>query len=136
MFMNSWAQRYGLPKVHRRDRGLHNQGVFAKNLSDAGVQVSNTALEALWQLGKVERAGSLWKDLFHKVCYDKSIQGEDEVRQLAREVNNTNNDMSKCGGFLPSQLVLCTLPRRGDGDTFDYDGIRRTCEHRCHTDTS
>ena len=40
MFMEHWVNHYGFPKVVRCDRGLHNRGIFYKELAAAGVQVT------------------------------------------------------------------------------------------------
>ena len=56
-FMDKWISQFRYPKVLRCDRGLHNRGVFYKNLNVAGVQVTNIGREAPYQIGKVERAG-------------------------------------------------------------------------------
>ena len=61
--MTHWVQWAGYPKYIVADRGLHNRGIFAKELSAAGVYCGNIGLEAPYQLGKVERHGDIWKKI-------------------------------------------------------------------------
>ena len=52
----------------------------------------------------------------------RHVTGIDEAKLLAAEVNCTKNDMSRVGGFSPTQWVLGRLPRRGAGFQGDDEG--------------
>ena len=88
------------------DRGLNNRGVFAKELSAAGVYCASIGLEAPYQLGKVERHGGIWKDIAAKGIEAKAIRGLRGMATLAAEVTGVVNEKSRVGGFSPSQWFL------------------------------
>ena len=106
----------------RCDRGLHNRGIFYKELAAAGVQVTNIGLEAPYQLGSIEKAGKDWKMIAKSVVRARHVTGIDEAKLLAAEVNCTKNDMLRVGGFSPTQWVLGRVPRRGAGFQGDEEG--------------
>ena len=51
----------------------------------------------------------------------KGITGMSDMRVMASEINAAEMDMSRTGGFAPSQWALCRLPRRGAGDQGDEE---------------
>mgnify|MGYP000190793998 FL=1 len=67
VFMMHWVSWAGFPKEVVSDRGLNNRGIFAKELSAAGVYCGSIGLEAPYQLGKVERHGDIWKKVAGRV---------------------------------------------------------------------
>ena len=58
-FMSYWVCWAGYPRQVVADRGLHNRGVFSRELAAAGVYTANIGSEAPYQLGKVERHGDV-----------------------------------------------------------------------------
>eukprot|EP00973_Karenia_brevis_P008508 1150277-Karenia_brevis.AAC.1 len=70
--MQYWISWGGYPKEIVADRGLNNRGIFAKELSAAGVYCSNIGLEAPYQLGITERHGDIWKQVASKVVEAKA----------------------------------------------------------------
>ena len=113
--MTHWIQWAGYPKFITADRGLHNRGIFAKELSAAGVYCGNIGLEAPYQLGKVERHGDIWKKIMGRVVINKNVRGI-EMKLAAAEVNATINEMSRRGGFSPAQWVIGRQPRYAAGE--------------------
>ena len=96
--MDSWIQPFGYPKVLRCDRGLHNRGVLQNELAAAGAQISNCGLEAPYQIGKVERAGELWKSMCWKVIIARHVSGFEDITIGFRGECHVN-DMAKVSGF-------------------------------------
>ena len=103
------------------DRGLHNRGVFARQLGSGGISISQIGLESPEQLGSGERHGGLWKDLARRVVTARKLRGDAQMTMLAPEVSSVKNEQSRHGGFAPCQWVIGKLPRR-PGDQFDEDG--------------
>ena len=99
--MAHWVQWAGYPKFITADRGLHNRGIFAKELSAAGVYCGNIGFVAPYQLGKVERHGDIWKKMMGRVVINKSVQGT-EMKLAAAEVIAVINEMTRKGGFSPA----------------------------------
>ena len=99
---------------------LHNRGVFLQWIKKQGIDVRDAGVESPEQIGRTERHGGLWKDIFKKVVTDKNVIGEAEMIATAVEVDNTKNELSRIGGFAPAQWVLGRLPRV-PGSQFDED---------------
>ena len=106
MFMDQWVNHYGYPKKLRCDRGLHNRGIFYRELENAGVEITNAGLEALWQIGKTEREGSTGKDIARKVIHQKKVVGMEAMAQVAQEVNSTRNYMARVRGFCVESMGI------------------------------
>ena len=113
-----WCAWAGKPKRIVLDRGLHNRGVFLQLVKSQGIDLRDAGVESPEQIGRTERHGGLWKNVFKKVVHDKNVIGLDEVMTTAVEVDSTKNEMSRVGGFSPSQWVLGRLPRV-PGSQFD-----------------
>jgi hypothetical protein len=135
-FMEQWVAHYGYPKVIRCDRGLHNRGVFYKEMDAAGVQVTNIGLETPYQIGKVEREGDVWKKIAKKVIEARGVAGFDQIKMMACEVNATKMDMSRVGGFAPSQWVLGRMPRRGPGEVADDEAFAQVGSQQARIDAT
>ena len=106
-----WFSWCGHPVNLVCDRGLHNRGVLAQYMNEHGIQVYHSPLEAPENIGRVERHGGLIKGLFRKVCKETSALGKEQVESVLLEVCITKNNMSRLGGFSPSQWVLGKEPR-------------------------
>ena len=73
----------------------------------------------------------MWKNIFKKVVEDRNIIDDDEVTTVAAEVDKTKNELSRTGGFAPSQWVLGRLPRvpgsqHDDDEAFDLGALANT----------
>ena len=105
-FTRCWASWAGMPTALICDRGKENQGSFARALQQHGVEIDQAALESPWQMGKCERHGAIWKDIFAKVCHDTQIQGNRDVETVSVIINQTKNDLYRQAGYSPSQWVF------------------------------
>ena len=94
------------------DRGTHNRGVFMTELERKGCKFRLVALEAPHQLGKVERAGGVLKEMLKRVINAESVRGELEMQMTLCECLETKNRQGTIGGFSPSQWVIGRNPRR------------------------
>jgi hypothetical protein len=121
-FVQHWVSWAGLPKVVTVDRGSHNRGAFAANLSAAGVYIRQAGLESPEQIGRGERHGGMFKKSFKRVIHDNHVVGKREMSIAAMETLVTKNEFVKKGGFSPSQWVLGKLPR-GVGQYLDEEEI-------------
>ena len=92
-------------------RGTHNRGTFAKDLAKAGVQIRQIGVEAHEQLGRTERHGGIFKRILARVVLERKVRGGETMKMAAAQVIATKNEMSRHGGFSPSQWVLSKLPR-------------------------
>ena len=119
--MMTWISWAGYPKELVADRGLNNRGILCKELSAAGVYCGSTGLEAPYQLGIVERHGSMWKKIAAKVIESREVSGLEPMMRMAAEVNSVANEMNRVGGFSPSQWVIGRQPRHAAGEQADDD---------------
>ena len=122
MFITGWTSWAGWPKILTLDRGLHNRGIFAATARRNGAYIREAGLEAPEQIGRVERRGQMLKAIVRRMVTEKHIVGLDDMETALSEALNAGNEMSRTGGFAPSQWVLGRLPRnpgaQGDEDEF------------------
>ena len=75
---DKWIAWAGVPKNLTTDPAQHNTGeVFAEYCENSGISLHQTAADAHWQLGKVERHGQWFSRILDRVC--------DEVRPSSEE---------------------------------------------------
>ena len=110
--MQHWVSWAGYPTEVITDRGLHNRGVFARELAAAGVYCASIGLEAPYQLGKVERRGATWKTGAAKVIESRSISGIRAMAAMASEVTYIVNEKNCTGGFSARTWTITTLQCR------------------------
>ena len=99
------------------DRGVHNRGVFARTLAQHGVLIRQAGVESPEQIGRVERHRGLFKAVLKRMITEHAVRGFDDIKIAIAEAVSTKN-LSRNGGFSPSQWVFGTLPRL-PGDQFD-----------------
>ena len=102
------------------DRGLHNRGVFSRHLAAHGVRIKQAGLEGAEQIGRTERHGGIFKDIYRKVCKDRSLVGIEEVRMAVAEICSIKNNGYRKGGFTARQWVTGRL-QRIPGSQMDED---------------
>ncbi len=90
-----------------------------KEMSYTGIKCANIGLEATYQIGKVERHGSMWKTIAAKVIDAKQVRGEQMMMRLTPEINAVVNEMRRNGGFSPAQWVTGRTPRYAAGEQGD-----------------
>ena len=112
VFFRDWVKWAGNPIEVSIDleRGFSSQ-LFASSLGEAGIQVVPVAGQAHWQHGKVERHGSILKDMLTKVLVQNSGCTPEEVSWMANEVTMAKNALAREHGFSPSQLLFGKEPR-------------------------
>ena len=96
----------------------HNRGVFARTLAQHGVLIRQAGVESPEPIGRVERHGGLFKAVLKRMITEHAVRGFDDIKIAIAEAVSTKNNLSRNGGFSPSQWVFGTLPR-GPGDQFD-----------------
>lgn len=118
--LNTWIIWAGYPKEVVVDRGLHNRGTFSRHLAAHGVTIKQAGLEGAEQIGRTERHGGIFKDIYKKVCKDKSLVGIEEVRMATAEICSIKNNGYRKGGFTAQQWVTGRL-QRVPGSQMDED---------------
>ena len=74
-------------------------GAFVEQMKRHEVEFDQAALEAPQQIGKAERQGGLWKEIFHRVVADCHVEGEADVEVTSVIVNQTRNGLHREHGF-------------------------------------
>ena len=105
-FVSLWVGWAGWPQTLSCDRGVHNRGVFARTLAQHGVLIRQAGVESPEQI------------VLKRMVIEHAVQGFDDIKIAIAEAVSTKNNLSRNGGFSPSQWVFGTLPR-GPGDQFD-----------------
>ena len=111
ILLRSWIGWAGHPRSILVDRGTHNRGIFMHELERRGCRFKLAALEAPYQLGKVERQGGVLKGMLKRVINAENISGELEIQMALAECLETKNRQGTVGGFSPSQWVIGKNPR-------------------------
>ena len=91
---------------------------FARTFAQHGVLIRQAGVESPEQIGRVERHGGLFKAVLKRMITEHAVRGFDDIKIAIAEAVSTKNNLSRNGGFSPSQWVFGTLPR-GPGDQFD-----------------
>ena len=108
-FWIGWA---GPPKMLVMDPSKPNLsaclGDFCNNL---GIEVSFTAAEASWQLGKVERHGQWFQRILQRVLDDVRPETLESYRECLSQTQSAKNTLLSEAGASPYQLVFGRNPR-------------------------
>ena len=86
-----------------------------------GARIQVAAPQAAWQIGRVERHGHCWKEMFKRTAEHTSVRGLAEMRMTCVVVSAAKNSLRRKCGFSPNQWVFGTGPRL-PGDLADDDG--------------
>ena len=93
------------------DRGLHNRGVLAQDMSAQGIQVYHAPLETPETIGRVGRHGGGLKYMARKVISQTQARGEAQIQSILDESCLIKNSLFRNGGYSPSQWVFGKTPR-------------------------
>ena len=111
-FMNFWVKWAGKPLEVSIDleTGLGSRE-FALALGEGGISVVPIAGQAHWQHEKIERHGSILKDMLGRVISQLGVHEGDRLGWVADEVTMAKNMLVREHGFSPSQLLFGREPR-------------------------
>lgn len=111
-FMDYWVKWAGKPLEVSIDleTGLGSRE-FGLALGEAGITVVPIAGQAHWQHGKVERHGSILKDMLSKVAHQIDGKNFKQLQWMVDEVVMAKNSLIREHGFSPSQLLFGKEPR-------------------------
>ena len=124
--LRMWISWAGTPKYILVDRGTHNRGVLMSEMEKRGVEFRLVALEAPYQLGKVERGGGILKGMIKRTAVATTAIGEDELQMVLSECLEVKNRQGNVAGFSPSQWVIGRNPRTygwPDDHTDDFANV-------------
>ncbi|CAE7548475.1 RE2, partial [Symbiodinium necroappetens] len=105
-FLTSWSSWAGLPNSLQVDRGKEYLAHFSSFLKNFGVEQEAMPLEAPFKMGKAEKAGGLWKEIFDKVVIDMQLSGIDDVVLASTIVTQVRNSFPRTSGYAPNSWVL------------------------------
>ncbi|CAE7214247.1 GIP [Symbiodinium natans] len=109
-YCDAWLNVFGAPSTLVVDLENGLQKALAKVSDWTGTRIRNIAGQAHWQAGFTERQGGVWKAIFHRVCEDLSIDGDD-VRIAVAATSNAKNELRRLNGFSPTQHVFGSSPK-------------------------
>ena len=61
---------------------------------------------SVWQHGRCERRGAVWKQVFNRVVEDHQVTGRSQVENVVPIVTSVVNSMVRHNGYHPDQWVL------------------------------
>lgn len=88
-----------------QERGFIGPG-FVEPVSRMGSLVTSIAGQAHWQNGKIERHGSVLKDMIQKTVTQSGANGVEEMELVGKECVVAKNSLVREHGFSPEQLVF------------------------------
>lgn len=102
-----WASRAGDPEeAVIVDSARYFLGSFSRRLEEAGVRFEIAALASPWHIGKVERHGGTWQEMWREVVAAKQVAGRDDALMTPIEINAAKNFTARKAGFSQAQWVL------------------------------
>ena len=82
--MDVWA---GMPYIVFMDQARNNLAHVRTQLIERGVHCEFSSLEQHHHLGRCERSGGVWKEIWRRVCFDQQLLTEGDVEVGAAETN-------------------------------------------------
>ena len=109
---DKWIAWAGVPKNLTTDPARPNTGeVFAEYCENSGISLHQTAADAHWQLGKVERHGQWFSRILDRVCDEVRPSSEEEWLDCLIQAQAAKNSLISQSGCSPNQLVFGRNPR-------------------------
>ncbi|CAE7480578.1 GIP [Symbiodinium sp. CCMP2592] len=156
VFCDAWASTFGPPGSMILDLETGLQAGLARFSEWHGTWIRPIAAQAHYQQGSVERCIRSWKQLWEKVCDEKSVVAS-EAAMAATVINSAMNSLRRSSGTSPAQAVWGREPRlpedlthQAEADHFESvlsrDRLRarefalrmsaRTAYYKCQGDTT
>ena len=107
-----WIDWAGPPRTLILDPARPNLGeVFSDFCSGQGVDIEQTAAEAHWQLGKVERHGQWFSRILDRVLDESKPEDEEAWKTCLVQTQAAKNSLLSEAGASPFQMVFGRNPR-------------------------
>ena len=102
-----WIQYFGPPLVIIADQGKEFVGTQFKEFTNANsILLHIIDVRALWQNGRTERHGDIYKKIFERARWLHSPSSPMALQRLAMECNAAKNRLSNRSGYSPLQRVF------------------------------
>ena len=109
---DNWIAWAGVPSHITVDPAQTNLGeVFVDYCESNGITFHQTAADAHWQLGKVERHGQWFARIFDRVCDEVRPKNTQELIDCIVQAQTAKNSLISQSGVSPNQLVFGRNPR-------------------------
>ena len=124
-FELGWTSWAGFPEVGIfTDRAKYFLADFADALSSEGCYFDSAAKASPWQIGQVERHGSIWKSILQKMIWGEQLAGREHMLFATSAINQAKNSLVRKSGFSPTQWVLGRSIRLPSDLTDDSEAVR------------
>eukprot|EP00974_Lingulodinium_polyedra_P015600 1510910-Lingulodinium_polyedra.AAC.1 len=98
---------------------------FAEHLKEHGVRFDLAPLETPYLIGKAEKHGGVWKELWRRTVVECDVKGLEDVSSTTAIVTQTKNEVGKHNGYAPNQWVLGSTGIRIPGGLLSGDEDQR-----------
>jgi hypothetical protein len=105
-FKTYWLSWAGPPRKIIADQGREGYGLFTKCMNQLGTHFSMIPVEAPWQLGMVERHGSVLGGIITAIVLEVSPVGEHQMRDVCFHASFVKNRRPGRSGFSPRTAVF------------------------------
>ncbi|CAE7640576.1 RE2, partial [Symbiodinium sp. KB8] len=105
-FNRLWSNVFGPPGTLSLDLENGLQAGLSRYSEWFGCRIKNSAGQAHWQNGVIERHGAHWKAIFARVNDECSLAGKGDIELAAVSINSAKNNLVKRCGYSPAQIVF------------------------------
>eukprot|EP00435_Cladocopium_sp_Y103_P072224 s637_g39.t1 len=124
VFRDSWIAWAGPPKVLEIDSSSSNLSDALGDFCEAhGIDMQHIAADAHWQLGKVERHGHWFSQIFERVADECRPTTAEEFVACVMQTQTAKNTLISESGASPYQLVFGRNPRIPHGSFTASDAV-------------
>ena len=99
-YRRCWKRFFGCPRllVIDQERGF-SMGEFPHAAQAEGTEVTVTSSRSPWQAGRTERAGGTWKEVFCRLCDERSLGSEDDFEEAVDAATVACNEAVRISGY-------------------------------------
>eukprot|EP00435_Cladocopium_sp_Y103_P025818 s3297_g6.t1 len=124
-FEQGWTSWAGYPERGIfTDRAKYFLRDFSEAMAAEGCYFDAASKASPWQLGQVERHGSIWKNVLKKMVWSEQLAGRELMMHATSATNQAKNALARKSGFSPTQWVLGRSIRLPADLTDDAEAVR------------
>ena len=102
-----WLNWAGAPTELFVDAGKElNSKEFSQFAQERGIKCTTIAVEAHWQMGKIERHGAFLQTILNKVDHEEAVMSYEQFQKVLTQCTNAKNALSIRRGYAPEVIAF------------------------------
>ena len=102
-----WLNWAGAPTELFVDAGKElNSREFSQFVQERGIRCTTIAVEAHWQMGKIERHGGFLQTMLKKIDLEETVHSYEQLQKVLTQCTNAKNALSIRRGYAPEVIVF------------------------------